>query len=218
MISENILINRREVVRIHLDILDSLLAEPLTAAQAIRASMSLRFLLDGALNKVAHQEEVNLLISAPDTSTAPINQALLFSCGGYTIGQHEITPYYMYREPDHKSPHRAQFEREIERSPRQHTFAISKLGVFQQLPCLALMGNKFTREAVVRYVANKCGGAHHHDNTSKFDLIDHYLTSVGHMLKINDAELSVVFLETLGTAWFLMNSPSIATLRARIAG
>ncbi len=65
----------------------------------------------------------------------------------------------------------------------------------------------------MRYVANKCGGAHHHDNAAKFDDIDLRLTRLGHILHLNGEGLSAVFLETLGTAWFLLNAPSVQQLR-----
>ena len=79
------------------------------------------------------------------------------------------------------------------------------------------MGEVYSRDAVIRYVANKCGGAHHHDDTAKFDAIEHGITSVGHGLELGGDGLSAVFLETLGTAYFLLASPDVSSLRAKLA-
>jgi len=216
MVAEEVLIRRANVVRIHLDILESLLKEPLSPSQAIRASMSLRFLFDGALNRVAHECAIELSIPAPDLTDVPLDQALIFACGGYTISGNEIAPYYAYRQPGPKSPYRAQYDEQVQRSPAHHTLVDVKLGAFQQLTSLAILGTKFTRGAVVRYVANKCGGAHHHDDTLAFDAIEHGLTNVGHSLEIGENELSAVFLETVGTASLLLNAPDVGILRTNL--
>lgn len=211
-----VLVRRAEVVRLHLTILEAQLQEQPSLSQAIRTSMSLRFLLDGALNRVAHELGVKISIPAPDLSNVPINETLAFACGGYTLGGTEFRPYYAYRKPGLNSPYRPQFDRQVRESPPIHSLVDVKLGKFVQLPCLAILGNIFTREGVVRYVANKCGGAHHHDDTGDFDTIEHAITDVGHILELPDQGLSLVFLETVGTAWFLLNSPDVAELRAAL--
>jgi hypothetical protein len=68
------------------------------------------------------------------------------------------------------------------------------------------------------YVAKKCGGADHHDDIAKLYEIDRRLTTVGHILRANGNGLSAVFLETLGTAWFLLNALSVAALRTTLSG
>lgn len=217
MVADEVLIRRAEVVRIHLDILETLLAEPLSESQAIRASLSLRFLFSGALSRAAREAGLDdLRIPAPDLTGVPIDQALVFACGGYTLGGTPIAPYYAYRKPGENSPYRAQFEEQAAASPAPHTLVAVKPGAFQKLPCLALLGATFSRGSLVQYVANKCGGAHHHDDTSQFDAIEHGLTNVGHGLQVNGDGMSIVFLETLGTAWFLMTAPDIAPLRNQL--
>jgi hypothetical protein len=139
-----------------------------------------------------------------------------FACGGYEIGGARVSPHYAYREPGAHSPHRPQFERQVAASPKTHVLSEVKLGRFGQLPCLAFVAEVLSREGTVHYVANKCGGAHHHDDMAKFDAIDRRLTTVGHVLRVNDDGLSVVFLETLETAWFLLNAPTVADLRAAL--
>jgi hypothetical protein len=214
MTADEVLIRRAEIVRIHLAILDALLKEPPSVSQAIRASISLRFLLGGPLNRVAHDKSMTLRVPTPDLSGVPIGEALVFACGGYTLGDNEIAPYYAFRQPVPSSPYQQQFERQARDSPSRHTLVNMKVGTFQQQPCLGIMCTTFTREAVVHYVANKCGGAHHHDDTAAFQAIEHGLTTVGHVLEVDGLGLSVVFLETLGTAWFLLNAPDIVTLRS----
>lgn len=141
MPDDEALIRRDEVVRIHLDRLEQLLRsrQPI-ASEAIQASMSLRFLFDGALDQVAHMHGHPLSVSAPDTDSVPLDQALFFACGGYILGGVTIQPHYGYREPGLHSPHRPQFERQVAASPRIHTFKEVRLGRFRTLPCLSFLG------------------------------------------------------------------------------
>lgn len=218
MRSDDVLIRRSQVVRVHLDILEALLAETPSESQAIRASMSLRFFMDGALNQVANELGQTLTVPAPDLTGVPLDQAFAFACGGYVLGGVQVSPYYLYRESGPNSPHRRQYEEQVASSPREHALAEVKLGTFFQLPSMAVIGRSFSREQVVRYVANKCGGAHHHDQTRAFGDLEHGLTTVGHVLQVDGRGLSAVFLETVGTAWFLINAPTVLELRAALAG
>jgi len=217
MRAEDVLIGRDEVVRIHLDRLDELLrtARP-GVAEAVQASLSLRFLFDGALNRAAHDHNQPLTIPVPDVEGIPLDQALFFACGGYVLGGVSVAPHYTYREPGRNSPHRAQFDRQVAASPRAHSLREVRLGQFGSQPCLCLLGETLTREATIRYVANKCGGAHHGDDVAKFNRVDRLLTQVGHVLRLNGDGLSAVFLETLGTAWFLLRASSVEALRASL--
>jgi len=185
-LDSEVLIRRDEVVRIHLDRLQELVevSRP-GVTHAVQASLSLRFLFDGNLNRVAHAHEHSLVIPAPDTASVPIGQALFFACGGYQLGGRSFLPAYSYREPGLKSPYRRQFEEQIAASPRKHAFSDFKLTKFTALPCLGLLGKVLGREETVRYVANKCGGAHHSDDTNGFDDIEQRLTSIGHALHAN---------------------------------
>jgi hypothetical protein len=214
--NSEVLIGRDEVVLIHLDRLQELLAAPEPGvAHAVQASLSLRFLFDGGLNRVAHTHGHTLVIRAPDTAGVPIDQALFFVCGGYLIGRGTVRPAYSYREPGPNSPHRAQFEQQVAASPRDHVFRDFKLTKFTALPCLGLLGKVLDREMTVRYVANKCGGAHHSDDRTGFDEIDRRLTEIGSALHVNG--VSAVFLETLGTAALLMQAPAVQGLMAKLA-
>lgn len=214
--SPEVLIRRDEVVLIHLDRLHELVATPAPGVeQAVQASLSLRFLFDGDLNRVAHAHGHTLIIPAPDTDGVPVGQALVFVCGGYRLGGIPVRPAYSYREPGPNSPHRSQFEQQVAASPRQHVFRDFRLKKFLGLPCLGLLGKVLGREETVRYVANKCGGAHHSDVGADFNEIDRRLTDIGSALHVNG--VSAVFLETLGTATFLMQAPSIQNLRAKLS-
>ena len=55
------------------------------------------------------------------------------------------------------------------------------------------------------------------DWSEKFDAIEHGITSVGHGLELGGDGLSAVFLETVGTAYFLLASPDVSSLRAKLA-
>jgi hypothetical protein len=156
-------------------------------------------------------------IPAPVLDGIPIEEAALFTCGGYQLGAATVRPYYTYREPGSNSGHRPQFERQVANSPGTHVFADIKLSKFLLQPCLGLVGLTISRNATIRYVANKCGGAHHHDDLAGLNELDMRLTHVGHALRVNDDEISAVFLETLGIASLLLASNSIITLRGALA-
>lgn len=217
MIADDVLIRRTEVVRIHLDILDGIVAEPLSISGAVRASISLRFLMEGALSRLANESGARLLVPTPDLEGVPLSQALVFACGGYTIAGTSFAPYYAYRRPGENSPYRPQYKLEVAASPKAHDFIDVKFGAFQQSICLAILGRTFTRGSVVRYVANKCGGAHHHDDTAGFNEIEHGITSAGHGLELNGNGISAVFLETIGTASLLLSASDVISLRSKIA-
>lgn len=216
-ILNNVLISDKDAVSIHLDALDNLLSRSTPRVpEAVLASISLRFLADGSLNRVAHAENLNLIVQAPDLTGIPYDSALLFACGGYSLGQMSVCPHYTYRQPGLHSPFRPQFEAELAASPKEHRLKEYKLKEFWRLPCLALCGRILDRETIARYVANKCGGAHHSVETKGFDDIDLLLTQLGHVLRLNGDDISVTFLETLGTASFLLKSPTVITLRERL--
>ncbi|TRC77687.1 hypothetical protein FJV83_28770 [Mesorhizobium sp. WSM4307] len=218
MQSSEVLIRRAEVVCVHLNTLEELLnvSKP-GVAEALRASLSLRFLFDGALIQTAHLLGHAIEIPAPVLERIPIEEAVLFACGGYHLGAATVSPHYTYREPGPNSGHRPQFESQVASSPSTHVFADIKLSKFLLQPCLGLVGLTISRNATIRYVANKCGGAHHHDDLAGFSELDMRLTLVGHALRVNGDSISAVFLETLGTASLLLASNSIITLRAALA-
>ncbi len=103
---EEVLIRRAEVVRIHLDQLEeSLRRSKPGPAEAVYASMALRFLFDGhVLGQVGYAHGVPITVPAPDLDGVPIDQALFFACGGYRIGEGSVSPHYVYREPGVHSP------------------------------------------------------------------------------------------------------------------
>lgn len=216
MQNSDVLIRRVEVVGVHLDALEELISGP-DMSSALRASLSLRFLFDGALLQVAHQLGQGIAVRAPLLDGVPVGEAILFACGGYKLDAEVVHPHYTYRVPGIQSVHRAQYERQIARSPSAHDYTDLKLSKFLQQPCLGFAGFTVSREETVRYVANKCGGAHHHDNVKKFSELEMRLTQVGHLLRVNGSDLSAVFLETLGTASLLIASNSIIALRNSIS-
>lgn len=208
-----VLISRAETVGIHLDVLEELLSRPqVGAAEAIYASLALRFLID-TLPIFARDNGLSLVVPAPDLNNVPFDQALFFACGNYNIHGQKIPAHYTFREPGSQSPHRAQFERQMVESPKILTLVDMKIGNFWQQPCLVIIGNKLNRENSIRYVANKCGGAHYEGDVTKFEKINQLLTSIGHVLRINGTGIPAVFLEVLGSAWFLLNAPAIIDLR-----
>lgn len=215
----DVLIRRDEVVSIHLNRLEEILQAPEPSqADAIHASMALRFLFESAaLGRVGSDRGVEIKVPAPSLDGVPIDQALFFVCGGYRLGRTSVMPYYLYRQPGPNSPHYLQFESQVAASPREHLFREVKLSRFETLPCLSLLGNTFTRGELIRYIANKCGGAHHHNDQSKFNALEAGLTSIGQAVNLSGNGLSAVFLETLGSAWFLLQAPNVSGLRKLLA-
>jgi hypothetical protein len=216
---EDVLIEKRQVVRIHLDQLErSTAPDAPGVGEAVYASVALRFLMDdNALGSVAREHGISIDIEAPDFTGVPLTQALAFAAGGYPYGGRRTEAYYAYRASGSHSPFRRQFEQNVKASPKHPPMTKLKLTKFLGTPCLGFAGEILNRETLVRYVANKCGGAHHHRSRAKFDAIDNRLTNVGHSLQLRGDGLSAVFMETLGTAWFLLQSPGIVDLRRALA-
>jgi hypothetical protein len=214
----DVLIDRAEVVRIHLDQLErSTTPDAPGVDEAVYASVALRFLIDdNALGSVARAHGITIEIDAPDFRSVPLTKALMFAAGGYPYDGRMMAAYYAYRASGPHSQFRRQYEANLSASPPHPPVVRLKLSKFLSTPCLAFAGAILSRETLVRYVANKCGGAHHHGSRLKFDAIDDQLTNVGHSLQIGGTGLSVVFLETLGTAWFLLKSPGVVALRAAL--
>lgn len=210
-----VLIDRASVVAIHLDQLErSTAPEAPGVAEAVYASVALRFLMDdNALGRVAHDRGVSIKVEAPAFENIPVDQTLLFAAGGYPYDGRLTKAFYFYRGAGPTSPHRAQFERLLDESPETPPMVALKLAKFFASPCLGLHGEILSRERLVRYVANKCGGAHHHDNRDKFETIDEQLTDIGQAIQMRGDQLSAVFLETLGTAWLLLQSSGVSALR-----
>jgi hypothetical protein len=212
---QDVLIEKREVVRIHLNQLErSTRADAPLEDEAIYASIALRFLMDdNALGAAAYELGISIDVEAPDFSGTPLTQALLFAAGGYPYGGHRTEAFYVYRASGPNSPHHRQFEQNMRASPRTTPMKTFKYTKFLSTPCLGFAGEIVDRATLVRYVANKCGGAHHHSSRAKFDALENRLTDVGHGLRVRGDGMSVVFMETLGTAWFLLQSPGVIALR-----
>lgn len=217
--TNDILISRSQVVRIHLDALDQLInCDQPGVSEAVRASLSLRFLMDAnALHQVGRETGIDIKVPAPVLDGIPIETAILFACGGYQIGRTFMSPHYSYRESGMGSVHRGQLEHQLAASPEAHMYAELPLSRFWRQSCLGLLGQRVCREDAVRYVANKCGGSHFDDSVAKYNEIQNRLTTIGHVLGLDGQRISVVFLETLGSAWFLLNAPGVVALRAVLA-
>lgn len=210
-----VLIERHRVVAVHLDQLERVTSpDAPSIAEAMYASVALRFLIDdNALGGVAKEHDVAIMVDTPDFGTAPVRQAILFAAGGYPYGGALTRPFYLYREPGLHSPYRPQFEEQVRASPAAPPTASLKLSKFLAAPCLSLNGQVVDRQTLVRYVANKCGGAHYSGSRQRFSDIDNHLTDIGHVLEVRGHKLSAVFLETLGTAWLLLQSGGVIALR-----
>jgi hypothetical protein len=211
-----VLIDRTKILQIHLNQLADIAAnsEP-NARDAIYASVALRCIFEkGLIGRVAKEHGITISVVSPKLDDIPYQNALVFVCGGYRLGSNYTRPFYLYREPGLKSVYRPQFEREIASSPSEYNYQEVKLRDFLASTSVAIIGRIICREAVFRFVAHKCGGAHYHDSIDGFDDLEKAAANVGKILHTTDSGLSALFSETIGTAWFLTNSPSVQRLRA----
>jgi hypothetical protein len=186
---------------------------------AILASVSLRVLFEkGLLGGVAKAHGVRMEIDAPDLRSVPYHQALAFSCGNYQLIDGFVPPSYLYREPGSASPHRKQFEDQRKNSPNGFSLRALTCDEFMQSPSVAFCGRVYSRENVVKFVANKCGGAHstHEKEVTKFEDLDRDLTLLGRSLSVGEENLNIVCSEVIGSAWFLLNSSATKLLMQRL--
>ncbi|WP_145066745.1 hypothetical protein [Engelhardtia mirabilis] len=91
------------------------------------------------------------------------------------------------------------------------------LGKFWKQPSLGTLGATVDREKAVRFVANRCGGAHHSATAETFKEVEKLISDVGRAFQLDGNGLSIAFSEVLGTAWHLLASPSVCELRRRLA-
>jgi hypothetical protein len=84
---QDVLIERRQVVRIHLDQLEQSTAPRAPREdEAIYVSIALRFLMDdNALGSVAHELGIVIEVDVPDFTGTPLTQAIVFAAGGYLM-------------------------------------------------------------------------------------------------------------------------------------
>ncbi|MBB3453152.1 hypothetical protein FHT86_001408 [Rhizobium sp. BK313] len=87
---QDVLIERRHVVGIHLDQLERSTAPSAPREdEAIYASIALRFLMDdNALGAVAHELGIAIEVDVPDFSGTPLTQAIVFAADGYPYDGH----------------------------------------------------------------------------------------------------------------------------------
>jgi hypothetical protein len=214
-------IDRNRVVAVHLRHLAERLDRPqLRADDAIILSVSLRVLFEqGLIGRVANENTIDLTIQAPDVSQIPYSQALLFACGGYEACGVQCSPLYIYRQPGLKSPYRSQYDDWIERSPDRHELILMKFAQFEQSICLSFRGKAKTRRDVIDFVAHKCGGAHafHRNDIRNFNPMEQDLSDMGKAWSRSDSDLNIVLSEIFGTAWFLIQSPSVIALQKKLS-
>ncbi len=215
------LIDQDTLVCIHLNELEKLVSrnEP-SPGDAIHASIVLRVLNDdNLLGKVGQNHDLQILVSAPKLDESWLDQALFFVCGGHRYGNRDIARLCKFREPGSASPHRPQYEDLVANLNGSQERIEMKLGQFWEEPSLSACGTTVSRNRIIRYVANRCGGAHYSNSTDRFEVkkLEPLITEIGMAFHLEGNGLSVVFAEIIGTAWYLITSPSIQVLRERLS-
>jgi hypothetical protein len=213
------LIDRNLVVRIHLDQINFILSKgKVELIDAIYASIALRCLLERSLiGRVAHENGIVLRVKHPDLSRSPHLGALIFVCGGYALGKNYFKPFYFFRIPGENSPWRSHYEEQLTESEKALQLHETKLQHFEAAPSMVVGNEVISRGDVFKFVANKCGGAHHDSDVERYDKIEKLLLTIGEIVSAPSG-ISAVFAETLGTAWFLLNSPSVRALHYKLKG
>lgn len=213
------LITREALVGLHLDQLSAILSSDHPGpGGAVQASIILRVLMDrGLLGRVGRDHGLVLKVLTPEVKADVIGQSLFFACGGHRCGERLVPPLWVFREPGPKSPHRPQFESLVAESRQDCGTKEVKLGKFWNQPSLGAFGATIDREKVVRFVANRCGGAHHSASEENFEEVEKLISDVGRAFQLDGNGLSIAFSEVLGTAWYLLASPSVRDLRRRLA-
>lgn len=160
-----------------------------------------RLLIDngGSLARVAKDLGRPLAVLAPvnaQTIDALAGLATVYVCGNTTVGGVTIATSAITRG----NARQPNFEDEHPDERQSLT-----LGQFKNQTCLSWMGHRISREALIKYVANKLGGVHFDDRRNS--LTDIALDAIRH--KVNFVGFDGVYFELLATGRFIRESPSI---------
>lgn len=217
-------INLARVVAEDLDFLSKEWNQDIDDASLRRTSPVLRNLLvDGLLGRAAYQANLDIRIMAPAinrvTSEAELKECIFFQAGGakYKGMVVQSTSYIA----------RAKGPEEIKASYKRSKDVIGKnypvkLGAFLKQTSFVIKGVLINREEVIKYVANKLGGAHYDANrsTSKtgkdFSLEEKYalLDEVRNSVEV--AQKNSIYYELLSIGQRVATSRDIRKLRKHL--
>jgi len=218
----------RDLARVVSEDLDFLFNEwnqDIDDASLRRSSPVLRSLLvEGLLGHVAHQIDHDIRIMAPAigrvVTEAELKECMFFQAGGAKYKGAVVQSITMI--PRAKSPEeiKASYERSKDVIGKNYPV---KLGLFLKQPSFVVKGVLINREEVVKYVANKLGGAHYDSSRSvqkesdqvsleqKYALLDAVKNGM------ITADKNAVFYELLSIGQRVVNSRDVRQLRKQLA-
>lgn len=213
-----------ELARVVADDLEYLFAvwnQDIDDASLRRSSTTLRLLLvDGLLGRVAHQVNRQIRVMAPAigrvTTEAELRECKFFQAGGALHKGMIIQSISMIP--------RAKTEAEIKISYERGKAVMGKsypvkLGTFLKQTSLVINGVLINREEIIKYVANKLGGAHYDssrdDSNSNGDisLEQKYKLLDGVRSGIVVGDRNAIYYELLSIGQRVVNSRDIRQLR-----
>lgn len=188
-----------------------------------RASPILRSLLvEGQLAKVAHACGRNLRIMTPAINRVltetELKQSVYWQAGGAKYKGMEIQATSIVNRALSAQEIKAKYERDKKLIGKSYPV---KLGTFLRQPSFVVEGILINREEVIKYVANKLGGAHYDESRS---------TTTKHAPTLEDkyalldklragtyvAEKNAIYYELLSIGQRVVNSRDIQHLRKQL--
>lgn len=215
-------INLIKLVAEDLEFLSKGWNQQIDEASLRRASPILRSLLvENKLYMVGRYFELDIRVMAPEDSGASLDakeRVFWQACGGKSNGL-EVLSMSMWDRALTDDEIDAMAMSSNKRIGKSHPVKVSS---FLRQTSFVLEGTSINREEVIKYVANKLGGAHYDstrkENTKPETSLDEkyvLLDSVRNQWKITDKD--AVYFELLSIGQLLINSRDVQTLRRKIA-
>ena len=213
-----------ELARVVAEDLEYLFAEwnqDIDDASLRRNSLVLRkLLIEGLLSRVAHEVDKQVLVMTPAIgrliTDAELRECRFFQAGGALYKGTIVQSISMISRAKTEAEIKASYERSKESIEKDYPV---KLNVFLKQTSLVVDGVLINREVVIKYVANKLGGAHYDKSREdtkagsleqKYELLDKVRSDV------NVAYKNAIYYELLSIGQRLVNSQDICQLRKHL--
>jgi len=216
-------INLARVVSEDLDYLFNEWNQDIDDASLRRTSPVLRSLLiEGHLAKISQACGKDLRIMAPVINRvipeAELKEATYFQAGGAKFKGMEVQSMSFVERAFTDQERKFRYERGRKAIGKSYPV---KLGVFLRQVSFAVNGVLINREEVIKYVANKLGGAHYDNNrklssTNEIALDDKYALLDQVHSQIVVADKNAIYYELLSIGQRMINSRDVQQLRKHL--
>jgi len=216
-----------ELARVVAEDLEYLFAEwnqDIDDASLRRNSLVLRkLLIEGLLSRVAHEVDKQVLVMTPAIgrliTDAELRECRFFQAGGALYKGTIVQSISMISRAKTEAEIKASYERSKESIEKDYPV---KLNVFLKQTSLVVDGVLINREVVIKYVANKLGGAHYDKSREdtkaggnisleqKYELLDKVRSDV------TVADKNAIYYELLSIGQRLVNSGDIHQLQKHL--